>query len=185
MFEHLRARLDRFLADHTAPADARMRAAALGDALVEMKAGVTGLREALAVTQREMAAEQKSLEDAERRGVLAEGIGDTETVAVAQRFASKHRERVQILERKLAVQRDELALAEREFEEMAAQFRTARTAGESQDSAARAWDAIAAAGGARPEPDDQDLLKARADRAAMDAAVEAQLAHLKRKLGKE
>jgi hypothetical protein len=45
---------------------------------------------------------------------------------------------------------------------------------------------VAAAGGARPGADPEgDLLRAEADRAAHAAAVDAQLAYLKKKLGKE
>ena len=49
-----------------------------------------------------------------------------------------------------------------------------------------AWRSLETAGGTRPELDmEQELLKTKADRAAMEQAADAQLAHLKKKLGRE
>ena len=76
------------------------------------------MRDALAATERELAAERKQLEDAERRGRLAAAVPDPETVAVAERYAIRHRERVAVLERKILVQRTSSSLAERELAEM-------------------------------------------------------------------
>lgn len=92
-----------------------------------------------------------------------------------------------MLDRKLAVQRDELALAERETAEMTDRIRAARQGfGPTAGAAAAAWREIQAAGGTRPELDlEGELLKAQAERKLHEAAVEAQLAHLKKKLGKE
>ena len=70
----------------------------------------------------ELAAERKQLADAERRGGLAAALPDPETATIAARFAVRHRERITLLERKLVVQRDEVALAEREVEEMTGQL---------------------------------------------------------------
>ncbi len=176
MFESFRARLDHLFAEQGARPDARAYAAGLRDAVIEARAAVGVMRDALAASDRELAAEQRQLEDAERRGRLAAGIPDAETVAVAERFAARHRERVGVLGRKLGVQRDELAMAERELAEMTAQLRGAQQ-GRVPGAAPRA------------APDDGDLeterMAARADRALHDAAVEAQLAHLKKKLRKE
>ena len=92
----------------------RARAAALQAAVIEAKVAVSHLRDGIAATERELALEQKHLGDAERRGELARQIPDPETVAIAERFAAKHRERATVLERKLSVRKDELVLAERE-----------------------------------------------------------------------
>jgi hypothetical protein len=185
MFESLKARLEQFLADATPPADRGAEASAIRESLVEMKAAVMGLRDALAASERDLAAERRQLDDAERRGRLAEGIGDTETAEVALRFVERHRERAAVLERKLAVQREELALAEREVDELAGRLREApRTA--ANDSVQQAWRELEAAGGARPGIDPNDvLLSAELDRARRSAAVDEQLAYLKKKLGKE
>jgi len=136
-------------------------------AMVEAKAAISALKSELAHTERTLAAERAQLEAAERRGRLAAEIPDAETVAVAERFAAKHRERVALLERKLQVQLDELALAERDLEELSRQYRGIP--------------------GAPPPPDEtgDPLLQYRMDRAAQEAAAEAQLAQLKRKLGKD
>jgi hypothetical protein len=175
------------LADHTPPADARAVAAGLQAALLEAKVAVGVMRDALGASERELGNERKQLEDAERRGRLAAEIPDAETVQVAERFTLRHRERIVMLERKIAVQRDELSLAEREMAEMNAQFRAAKqgSVNGSRPEQEAAWRDLQAAGGARPETDVEDaLLKSRMDRAMYEAAAEAQLEHLKRKMGK-
>ncbi|HJX88728.1 MAG TPA: hypothetical protein VJ277_14270, partial [Gemmatimonadales bacterium] len=111
---------------------------------------------------------------------LAAALPDPETATIAARFAVRHRERITLLERKLVVQRDELALAEREVEEMTGQLRSGTT---SADSIRAAWRDLEAAG-ASPPTDDERLAH-EADRRRRDQAVEAQLEYLKRKLGKK
>jgi hypothetical protein len=181
VLDGLRARLDQLLRDG-ARNDPRAYAAGLREALIEAKLGVTAMRDALVATERELARERQQLEDAERRGRLAAAVPDAETVAIAERYAARHRERVTVLERKLMVQRDELALAERELTEMSAEAQ--RVAGGSvNDSIAAAWRDLESAGGARP--DDDARAQAEADRARRDSAIEAQLAYLKKKLGKQ
>ena len=185
MFEGLRSRIEQFLAQHTAPADARATIDMLHASVLDAKVSVSMMRDGLQATERELAFQKRQLDDAERRGRLASEIQDPETVEVAERFVAKHRERVVILERRF-VQRDELMLAEREVAEMTAQLRAARQGlGAGTASAGAAW-RHQVAGGVRPETDVQDeLLKSNLDRAAREAAADAQLAHLKRKLGKE
>jgi hypothetical protein len=96
-----------------------------------------------------------------------------------------------VLERKLAVQQEELALASRELDEMVAELRKTQPSGggsasHASASAEAAWRDIQAAGGARPDTDlEGELLKAQAERKLHEAAVDAQLAHLKKKLGRE
>ena len=179
----MRARLDRLFAEQGA--DPRARTLALREALVEAKLGLDRMREGLAVTDRALAAERKQLEDVERRGRLAAQLPDAETVALAERFAVRHRERVVVLVRKLEVQRDELGLAERELEEMAAHYRASGRP-DLDATLQAAWREVEAAGGVRPETDlDSELLRAQTERRLMEEAVEAQLAHLKKKLGKQ
>ena len=187
MFEGLRARIEQFLASHTAPGDSRATAQQLHQAVIEAKMAVSQMRDSLVATERELALEQKQLEDAERRGKLAAGIQDQETVALAERFATRHRERVEVLVRKLAVQKDELMIAEREVSEMTAELRSAKQGlGNAGASSSAAWRDIEGAGGNRPGTDVNDeLLRSNLDRAAHEAAAEAQLAHLKKKLGKD
>jgi hypothetical protein len=180
LFDGLKARLDRLFRERTS-ADPRGEAAALREALLEAKVGLTTMREALATTERELAGERKQLEDAERRGRLARDLPDPETVAVAERFAARHRDRVQVLERKLVVQREELALAEREVEEMLAQFRSSAGGAPASASVDAAWRDLESAGATRPLSDD-DRFVAEADQKRRAEAVEAQLAYLKRKI---
>jgi hypothetical protein len=185
MFEGLKARMDRFFADATPPADRRAQAGALRSAIIEARVSVGAMREGVAATERELTIVRQQADDAERRGKLAGGIGDTETVAVAERFLAKHRERVGVFERKLAVQREELALAEREVTEMTAALRDA-PADAAGDSIRDAWRELEGAGGVRPETDVNDsLLEAQMDHARRKAAVDEQLAFLKKKMGKE
>ena len=87
MLEGLKARLDHLLRDG-ARSDPRAYAAGMREALLEARLGVASLREAHAATERELAAERKLLEDAERRGRLAAAVLDHETVAIAERFAA-------------------------------------------------------------------------------------------------
>jgi hypothetical protein len=188
VFEGLRARLEKLLADHTPPGDPRARAAQLHAALLELKVAVGTLRDALAATEHQLDTERKQLADAERRGQLAAQVPDPETVQVAADFATRHRERTLILERKLALQREELSLAERDVAQLTAEYRKARSGGGGEPTAAQeaAWRDLTAAGGVRPETDvEGELLERQLDQTRMDAAVQAQLDELKKKLRKE
>ena len=183
MFDGLKARLDRLLREH-GQADPRAHAAGLREALVEARLGVTEMRRALAAAETELASERKQLGDAERRGRLAAAVPDPETVAVAERFAARHRERILLLERKVVVQRDELALTEREVQEMTAQWRSASQGRPRSESLEAAWRDLEAAGASRSS-DDSDRIAADLDQRKRDEAVEAQLAFLKKKMGRD
>lgn len=189
LFARLRDQLDQVLARGTVPPTPREEATAIQQHLVDLKVGLEDLRRAFAATGRELTLEREQLTAAERRGQLATEIQDAETVRIATEFTTKHRERVDMLERKLAVQREEVALAEREADVLLGRLKQARqglTPEGRTPSAEAAWRGLEAAGGVRPETDvESELLKTRADRAAMEQAAEAQLAHLKKKLGKE
>jgi hypothetical protein len=145
---------------------------------------LTRLRRGVSETETMLQSERRQMEDADRRGRLAAGVADAETVAIAARFAARHRERVVLLERKVAVQRDELGLAERELEELAAH---AARLGQ-RDVADELRSAAMTGEHPAPEPRSQfedDLKRMQAERRLMDEAVERQLAYLKRKLGKD
>ena len=189
MFERLRDALRAALDAATPPGDLRDLARQMREAVVEAKLSVQATREAVTRTAGELALERQRLADAQRRGRLAAEIQDQETVAVAERFAAKHRERAGVLERKLAALRDEQALLERELGEMQAQLARAereRPSTEAERSAERAWRELQEAGGVRPGADLQDeLLRTEMDRAAREAAAEQQLRDLKQKMQKE
>jgi hypothetical protein len=181
VLEGLKARLDQLLRDGSR-SDPRAYAAGLREAVLEARLGVRAMQEALTVTERELAVERQQLEDAERRGRLAAMVPDPETVQLAERYAVRHRDRAGVLERKLAVQREELVLAERELAEMTAEAKRA-LAGDPSESISAAWRDLESAGATRP--DEQDKMQAETDRQRRDSAIEAQLAYLKRKLGKQ
>ena len=157
-------------------ADWRDRAARMRRAAVDGRAALMKLREALAATERELVVERKHLEDAQRRGVLAEGIGDGETVEIAGRFAARHGERVVVLEQKLVAQRAELDLAERDVQEMVDQLKQMELRGGT------------ATGGPAPaaglDGDESQTLGAEMDRAARESAAEERLRELKKRMGK-
>src|SRR5205814_10270247 len=99
------------------------------EAVVEAKLAVGETREAVARTERALAQERQRLADAERRGRLAPEIQDRETVAVARRFAAKHRERTAAPGKKLAALRDAPALHARELGALRGQLVRGRRAG--------------------------------------------------------
>jgi len=188
VFKRLREALEAALASATPPADLYDLAGRMREALIEAKAGLGTMRDALAATERDRQLMAQEIETAQRRRDLAAGINDQETVTVADRFLAKHREHVAVLEKKAAAQREEVALAERDVGEMAAQLEevTKRKGGiESERSSQAAWAALGRAGMDRPELDaEQEALKARMDRAAREADADAKLEELKRRMGK-
>lgn len=181
-FEELRARLDQLLAEARRITDPREAATGLHGALVETRVAVGTLRDAIAATGRELDAERRHLADAERRGRLAGEAGDQETVEVAERFRARHGERVTVLERKLAVQREELALVERDHAELSEAYRSARLGVRPPPAAPPSDHDLGLTGGASEA--EFDHLGQRASRDQMDAAVQAQLAALKARLGR-
>ena len=147
----------------------------LREALLEFKIGIGQLREGLERTERQLADARREMEVYTRRGALAADIADEETRAVAEEFTAKVRERVDLLERKVLVQRDELLLAERDYEATKARFQAARH-GVPLDAPPP------------PDPlDDGDTMspfeQVKLDQRAKEAVVDAQLELLKKKLG--
>ena len=89
-----------------------------------------------------------------------------------------------MVERRIAVQREELMLAERELAEMTEALRGA-PADVAGDSVRDAWRDLESAGGVRPETDVRDeLVQLEIDQARRKAAVDEQLAFLKKKMGR-
>jgi len=197
MFDRLRdafrAALDAAASPGTAAGDAVLRALVgrMREAVVEAATAVQELRASLGDSERELAAERQRLADAERRGRLAAEIQDTETADVARRFALKHRERSLVLERKLAAQRDELALAERDRADMQGELARVGRDGPTtaaERSAERAWRELRRAGGGRPDRDTDlqgDLLQADLDHAAREAEADKRLLELKQRVKRD
>lgn len=175
MFERLRAAVNAALDAATPPPNWRDLRNELYRAAVEGRAALLQLRDAFAKSERELASERRQLDDARRRGALAADVGDAETVGVAERFTARHGERVTMLEQKVAAQQAELALTERDVDEVVQRLRDLELrAGVPPD-------------GSRVQPppavDDSDL-GAALDRAGREAEAEARLRELKNRMGR-
>jgi phage shock protein A len=180
LFDGLRASLDDLLGGRVPPAHRADQLQAMKDGLVRARMATEDLRGHVAQTRTRLDHERRELATVQRRRELAAGIGDAETVAVAERFAAQHAERVAVLERKLAVQEEEAALAEREVAEMTAQLKAA-AAGVGDGPAPRApRDADLGLPDEAPLRQELDGLR----RAAAEADAEARLAALKRRMGR-
>jgi hypothetical protein len=169
--DEIKAHLDRLFAGRP-NRPTREQAAGLREALVGFKVGIGELREALQRTERELVTARRDMADYERRGRLALEIGDAETGRIAEEYTIKARERVDLLERKVLVQRDELIMAEREYDATMVRFQAASRGIPFEGEPA--GDPLA-----EGAPSANDALL---DHRAKEAAVEAQLAHLKKKL---
>ncbi|MGH7583180.1 MAG: hypothetical protein ACREL5_08155 [Gemmatimonadales bacterium] len=173
-FDDIKAQLDRIFAS-AARRSPRDDASALRQALVQYKMVIAELRAALQRSERELGQARADLADYTRRAELAGRIDDQETVRIAGDFVTRVAARVDLLERKVIVQRDEMAMAEREYAATMERFRTASLG-------IPAREASGAASG-EDNPDDPGADAVERDRRAREAAVDAQLAHLKKKLG--
>ncbi len=93
--------------------------------MVEARATVPLLEEAVTSARAALERERRALADVERRRGLAERIADAETVRVADEFAAKHRARIAVLEDKVRAAEAELELRRREVTEMTRQYKDA------------------------------------------------------------
>lgn len=178
VFEHLRRSLRDAMSRVSSPADARAALALMREAVIEARAGVSALRTDRDATRQQLMLERAELATVQRRGRLAADIGDTETVEIAARFERRHVERITVLERKLAAQEAELALADREAEEMAAQLKATADGVASPAESTASMDSERASGDAGSE------LRRATDRLAHEAQAERQLAELKKRMRK-
>ena len=207
MFEHIRASLNALLDSARSPGDRRAVLADMKETLVRARLGVDDMKKGVEEARARAAAARTELETIRRRRDLAAGIGDRETVEVADRFEKLQAERVAVLEQKAETQQRELALLEAEVAEMGAEFRRAaagapaagpasgaaravRDPGATSDLAADAADRAAAR-------EVEDLLDPNADlsadirrvsreqeRQAREQSADERLAELKRRMGK-
>jgi hypothetical protein len=187
MFDDIRETL-RTLSGRLDPDERRRMTAGMRDALVHAKLGIKELQSALAATDTRLAAERSELETVRRRQGYAADIGDTETVAIAERFAQQHAERVAVLESKRMVQQQELDLAEREYDSMSAELRrimsgSAPQASSPEMDAKREVDALLADEPLDPTGPPGGDPAPRRTRAEREADAEARLAEMKRRLG--
>ena len=182
MFDELRASISDLLAGRVAPEDRRAMMHSMKETLVRAKMGVEDLRQGLSSTRVRLGNERKELETVQRRKQLAANINDAETVAIAERYEKQLAEKVDVLERKLAVQEAELMIVEQEVASMTADLKAAMAGAGSIPRPSAPQDIL------ETEDDQQraeldDLVRARR-RSATDAEADARLAELKRRMGK-
>ena len=93
--------------------------------MVDARASLPLYEDAVRAADAELARERKALEDAVRRGGLAERINDAETVRIAAEFAERHRKRVAVLEDKARAARAEQELRAQEVQDMMRRYKEA------------------------------------------------------------
>jgi hypothetical protein len=184
VFDGFRRSFDDLLTRATRPEERRLVASRMRETLVQAKAGLGDLRDALDKARQRLKVEERELETVRRRKGLAEGIGDQQTVDIAAKYEQMHAERVEILRQKVTVEEAELVAAERDVEAMSTELK-AVLVGTDPLAAASAIDSpepgAPDAADIRDEIDSLGRARARADREA-DAA--RRLDELKRRMGK-
>lgn len=93
--------------------------------MVDARAALPTYGEAVRAAEAELLRERRALDDAVRRGGLAEKINDAETVRIANEFAERHRRRVAVLEEKVRAARAEQELRAQEVDEMMRRYKEA------------------------------------------------------------
>lgn len=151
--------------------------AAMRRELVDARAALPEYEAEATRTEAELRRERELLEQCRRRLGAAERIGDGETARVAAEFAGRHAARCSVLERKLDVAREELALRTREAEEMMRRYREADANRFAMVARLRTARAAESLGGLLDEDDPPQSPSA--------ADVEARLSELKRRMGRE
>lgn len=178
MFENLRRSLREML--DSGRTDDRALLNRMRETLVQARVGLGELREGVTQARLALDAKRRELETVVRRRVQAEGIGDEETVRVAKRYEAELTARIDVLTRKLAVQEEEVMVAEREVAEMTSDLR--RAIGAPPPPPQAPIDPLADEQSAAL--DELSSLERQRTRAAREASAEALLAELKRRMGK-
>lgn len=186
VFEGFRRSFDELLSRATRPEDRRAIASRMKDTLVQAKVGLEDLRDGLAKARQRLAAEERELETVTRRKHLAEGINDAETVAIATKYEQMHAERVEVLKSKVTAQEAELALAERDVQEMSAELKAVLSGTDVRSHVG----SIDASAGTEPDEgaaalgDEIDSLGRARAREEREADAARRLDELKRRMGK-
>jgi hypothetical protein len=203
VFESLRKSINDLLSRSTPPEDRREVVARMRDTLVQAKMGLQDLRDGLVKSRQRLEQEQREVETVQRRKRLAEQIGDTETVQLAEQYEQLHAEKVKVLTRKLEAQESELTLAEREVAQMMTELRAAASGiGPMPDRAAASMSAAmdeleselgggergtsgaGRGGGGGPLREEIDALSRSRSRADREADAARKLEELKRRMGR-
>lgn len=115
---------------------------AMRDELVETKTRIPELETLLESLLRQADEEKERAEACDRRARQAEEIGDTETLEVARRFETQHRQRLEVLVMKAEATRAEILQHRDEVEEMTEQLKEAMNRRDSLGIQARRAKAI-------------------------------------------
>jgi hypothetical protein len=185
MFDSFRQSLEDLMNRATPPEERREITARMRATLVQAKAAVHEMRDALEKTRGRLTLEERELETIRRRKQLAEGIGDKETVEIATRYEQVHSERAEIVRRKVDAQQAELSLAEREVETMSSELKSVMAGAGASSSSASIDPGPSAEGdgssGALHE--EFDTLRRSRERSQREADADRRLEELKRKMG--
>lgn len=129
------------------------------DELVDAKAQLPKLEEDLEKLRRLHAAEQRKMEECERRARQAKSIDDEETVDVALRFYARHQERAEVYVQKIEGAEAELVVHRSTVQEMTAQLKSAVVNKDAlQVQARRAQATLNQRGGERTAADEFDRM---------------------------
>lgn len=182
VFDGFRRSFDDLLARATKPEERRAIAARMKDTLVQARVGLDEMRDGLDKARQRLTLEERELETVRRRKQLAEGINDRETVDVAAKYELMHGERVEVLREKVAAQEKELALAERDVQEMSSELKAVMSGADVRSV------------GSSPEPDpldsdaalrgEMDSMSRARKRADLEDEAARKLEELKRRMGK-
>ena len=93
--------------------------------MVDARAALPVYEQAVRAAETELARERTALDDAVRRGGLAQKIDDAETVRIAAEFADRHRRRVAVLEDKVRAARAEQEMRAQEVQDMMRRYKEA------------------------------------------------------------
>lgn len=154
----------------------RRQLAEMKQTLVLARVARDEVRAAYATSMQRLELARTELATIVRRGDLARQIDDQETVAVAGRFAESQRATLDVLERKVAVQYEELSMAERTVTEMEAELKAVTGRGPAPDVTPDP----SLDGAAAVDPSDFRGL----DDAARAQTADERLAELKRRMGR-
>jgi hypothetical protein len=185
VFDEVRQAFRELLHGNVPPEGRRELIAVMKDTLVQARLALDDLRDGVEATRKKVERERMELETIRRRKGLAQGVGDAETVTVAEKFETQHAERLAVLEQKLAAQESELALVERDVTEMKEQLKAALAgvgSGMRSGTVDSAMDPLDD-GRAGIEQQLNDLKRAER-RANANADADAALAELKKRMGR-
>lgn len=185
MFDEIRDAFRDLLHGNVTPEGRRELIAVMKGTLVQARVAMDDLRDGVESTRKRVEREKAELETVRRRKGLAQGVGDAETVTIAERFEAQHAERLAVLEQKLDVQESELALVEREVAEMKEQLKAALAgvgSGMRSGTVGAMTDPLDE-GRAGVEQQLNDLKRAER-RASAAADADAALAELKKRMGR-